>query len=120
MTETTLQFVIKVFSVVMGVIILAVVGTFIFIIVRDGSESIVSQAFDSLVTFGQWATGILGAVIVGKPVLSGIGNMMQASAAQKNANATSTLASSASQVAQAVQTVPSAQSNTANLPQSPI
>ena len=84
MTEATFQFVVKLFSVVVVAIMFSVLATFLIVIWRDGNNPLVQNAFSDLVVLGQWALGILGAVIVGKPVSIGVGNLLQASALQKS------------------------------------
>lgn len=81
MTENTLQFIIKLFAGVVSVILLAVAGTYTVIVLRDGNNPLVSQAFNDLASLGQWCAITVGGIIVGKPIASGIGQFL----AQKNA-----------------------------------
>lgn len=71
-TENTLQFVIKVFAILLAVIILVVLGTYATIVIHDGNNPLVQVAFSDLVNLGQWAIGVMGAIILGKPVASGV------------------------------------------------
>lgn len=71
-TENTLQFVVKLFAVLLAVIILVVLGTYAVIVIRDGNNPLVQTAFDDLVNLGQWAIVTMGAIIVGKPIASGV------------------------------------------------
>lgn len=84
MTEQTLQTVIKIFTVVISIILVAVVGTLVFIIVRDGNNVLVSDAYSNLVDLAKWGIGVIGAVIVGKPVASGVGALLQGKAIQSS------------------------------------
>lgn len=86
MTETTLQFIIKIFSIVVAIVLLAVAGTYVTIVLRDGSDPLVSMAFNDLVNLGQWCVITIGGIIVGKPIASGIGQFF----AQKNSPNTNT------------------------------
>lgn len=80
MTENTLQFIIKIFSIVVAIVLLAVAGTYVTIVLRDGNDPLVSMAFGDLVSLGQWCVITIGGIIVGKPIASGIGQFF----AQKN------------------------------------
>jgi hypothetical protein len=104
-TENTLQFVIKVFAILLAVIVLVVLATYAEIVIRDGDNPLVQAAFSDLVSLGQWAIGVMGAIILGKPVASGVANFFN----QKNSDINSV-----------ANTVQAAQSITASLPQTPI
>lgn len=71
-TENTLQFVIKVFAILLATIILVVLVTYAVIVIRDGNNPLVQTAFNDLVSLGQWAIITMGGIIVGKPVASGV------------------------------------------------
>lgn len=103
-TENTLQFVIKVFAILLAVIILVVLGTYAVIVVRDGNNPLVQTAFSDLVGLGQWAIVAMGSIIIGKPIASGVANFFN----QKS-----------NSLADAVNTVQAAQSISANLVQTP-
>lgn len=81
MTENTLQFIIKLFAGLVFIILLTVAGTYTIIVLRDGNNPLVREAFNDLVNLGQWCTITIGGIIVGKPIASGIGQFL----AQKNA-----------------------------------
>lgn len=81
-SEATLQFVVKVFSVLVGIIVVAVVGLLIFVIIRDGNSALVSESYSNLVQLAQWGLSIIGGVIVGKPIATGIGNLLQGKGVQ--------------------------------------
>lgn len=103
-TENTLQFVIKVFAILLAIIILVVLGTYAIIVIRDGNNPLVQTAFDDLVNLGQWSIGVMGAVILGKPVASGVATFFS----NKN-----------SDISTVQNTVQQAQSIAASLPQTP-
>lgn len=104
MTEATLQTVIKGFSLVIGLILIAVVGTLVFIIIRDGNNVLVSDAYSNLVDLAKWGIGVIGAVIVGKPVASGVGALLQGKAIQSSTTNSSVIPASI-----ATNTVPNGQ-----------
>lgn len=103
-TENTLQFVIKVFVILLAVIVLVVLGTYATIVIHDGNNPLVQTAFSDLVNLGQWAIGVMGAIILGKPVASGVAAFFT------NKNNT---------IDSVVNTVQQAQSIAASLPQTP-
>lgn len=103
-TENTLQFVIKVFAILLAVIILVVLGTYAAIVIHDGNNPLVQSAFNDLVNLGQWAIGTMGLIIIGKPIASGVANFFD----QKNTRLTD--------IANTIQT---AQTIAASLPQQP-
>lgn len=82
MTETTLQKVIVIFAVVFAIVTVAVVGTFCLLVIRDGNDPLVSQAFTDLSSVAQNAFYTLAAVIVGKPIASGVLQFFQGKAIQ--------------------------------------
>lgn len=103
-TENTLQFVIKVFAILLAVIILVVLGTYAAIVIRDGNNPLVQSAFNDLVSLGQWAIITMGSIIIGKPIASGVAAFFT----NKN-----------SDIASVQNTVQQAQSIAASLPQTP-
>lgn len=72
MDEQTQQFVIRIFSVTVMLIMIAVLGTLSYLVIRDGNNPTVQTAFASLVSLGQWGIGIMGVIIVGKPIASAV------------------------------------------------
>lgn len=82
MTEKTLQIVLIIFSAVVAAITLVVVGTFCVLVIRDGNNPLVTQAFTDLASLAQNAVYAIAAVIVGKPVASGILQFFQGKAIQ--------------------------------------
>lgn len=103
-TETTLQFVIKVFAILLAVIVAGVLATYIIIVLRDGNDPLVQVAFSDLVDLGKWALITMGGIVVGKPIASGVGNFFN----QKNTDI-----NTVAQNAKAAQTI------VASLPQAP-
>lgn len=103
-TENTLQFVIKVFAILLAVIILVVLGTYATIVIHDGNNPLVQTAFSDLVNLGQWAIGVMGAIILGKPVASGVAAFFS----NKNTD-----------ISAVQNTVQTAQAISASLPQTP-
>lgn len=82
MTEKTLQYVIFIFSICMGLITFAITVTFCIIIVRDGNNPLVAQAFNNLSNVAQNGIYAMAAVIVGKPLASGILQYLQGKGVQ--------------------------------------
>lgn len=82
MTEKTLQWVIIIFAFAVGLVALAVTGTFCVIVVRDGNDPLVQQAFTDLAALAQNAFYAIAMVIVGKPVASGILQFLQGKSIQ--------------------------------------
>ena len=82
MTENTLQTVIMIFTIAMAVVVCAVVGTFCYLVIRDGNDPLVSQAFSDLANVVQNSFSAIAAIIVGKPIASGILQFFQGKAIQ--------------------------------------
>lgn len=87
MTENTLQFVIKVFAVLMFVVVMVVLATYVVLVIKDGNTPVVADAYTHLVDFGKWAMTLIGLIIVGKPVASGTGALLTSMASKNNSTA---------------------------------
>lgn len=73
-TETTLQFVIKVFAILLAGLISLIGITYAVIVIHDGNNPLVQSAFSDLASLGQWAIMALAGIVIGKPIASGVGN----------------------------------------------
>ena len=76
MNENTLQFVIKLFAIAVFVVTIVVTSTLGIIVIRDGNDPLINTAFNDLVTFGENGFYVLGLVIVGKPIATGLMNKL--------------------------------------------
>lgn len=72
MNESTSQFVIKVFAICMAVAFAAIIVTYCIIVLRDGNDPLVAQAFSNLTNIAGQAFVAISAIIIGKPIASGV------------------------------------------------
>lgn len=76
MTENTLQFMIKLVGVLVFTIMAVTLGTLAFLVIHDGNNPLVQTAFQDLVDLGKWGLIIIGTIITGKPIASGMGQFL--------------------------------------------
>lgn len=88
-TENTLQFLLKLFGIAVFIIIVTILGTLAYLVIHDGNNPLVQNAFQDLISLGQWALGITGGIITLKPLASGAGQYFSNSS--RNAPNTITL-----------------------------
>jgi hypothetical protein len=72
MNESTIQFVMRFFAIIIGVILCMGMGTLCFVIVRDGSDPLVSQALDDikLIAIGGFSSVVV--MVTGRSVITSI------------------------------------------------
>lgn len=119
-TENTLQFLLKLIGITVFIIIITILGTLAFLVIHDGNNPLVQNAFQDLISLGQWGMGVLGAIITLKPLASGAGQYFSNSS--RNAPNTITLPLEPNKMTIPVTITPSTpiSPNTASLTQTPI
>lgn len=85
--DSTFQLIVKLFAGLVSIIMLVVLVSLFLIIYRDGNTPQVQNAFNDMVSLGQWVLGIIGAVFVVRPVTNAFQKSMEARANYLNANA---------------------------------
>lgn len=89
MDEKTIQFIIKLFSIAGFIIVLGIPTLFGYLVIKDGNSDIVTIAFNDLVGLGQAVFYIIGSIILGKPIATGLFQFLNSKANQTNSVAAS-------------------------------
>lgn len=116
-TENTLQFLLKLVGITVFVIIITILGTLAFLVIRDGNNPLVQNAFQDLISLGQWGMGTLGAIITLKPLASGAGQYFSNSSRNPPNTITLPLQPNQPTIPVTIPPINTADSNTASLQQ---